>query len=279
MIDGTTTFSYREEGMPSESLASPEGRPATLSSTSIDREQILDAKKNIIPAASVIDEKASESASASVSANLAMNRMVDDIVGSEAVNEYEVLEQPRPTYRPQIPQTPPGYSFDESPIIKMGNDTSYGVMGTLTANDLVRETRNYSPQHTPSPILPSLYNSAFAPTLDDNISSRPTTAKGLSFPQQINGYHVSSSLSNIKDPSSMFSSPLSWNKGNSSVGIGVHHEITGRPSTIYSTTGHTFTDGDFISPVVFNESPWAGSGRSSHGILDGQTPQNGQCGG
>ena len=280
MIDGTTTFSYREEGMPSESLASPKGRPATLSSTSIEREEILDAKKKAEPAtASIIDEKASESASVSISANITMKRMVDDIVGAETTDEYDVLGQPRPTAKPRVPKTPLGYSFDESPTKYVGNETSYGVMGTLTANDLARELRNYSPQqahqNAPSPILPSLYNSAFAPTPDDDISSRPTTAKGSSFQQQLNGYNISSSSSNLKDPSSMFSPPSYWNKGNSSAGMRVHQ---GRSSTIYGKE-HRFTDGDFISPVVFNDSPWAASNKSNRSMCNGETPPNGQHGG
>ena len=280
LIDGTTTFSYREEGMPSESLASPEGRPAILSSTNIQRDEILDAKKKVEPIApSIIDEKASESASVSISVNLAMNRMVDDIVGSEMTNAYEIHE-PCSTTNPHIPQTPPGYSFDDPPVKDVGNETSYGVVGTLTANDLVRETWNYSPhqaQSIPSPLLPSLYNSAFAPTLDDNISSRPATAKGLLL-QKPNGYNISSSASNMKDPSSMFSPHQSWNNGSTSAGMGFHYGITGRPSTIYGTE-NTFTEGDFMSPVVFNGSPWAGASRSGAGLSTDQTPPNGQHGG
>ena len=280
LIDGTTTFSYREEGMPSESLASPEGRPATLSSTSIQRDEILDAKKKVDHTApSIIDEKASESASVSMSVNLAMNRMVDDIVGSETTNAYEVHE-PCPTTNPHIPQTPPGYSFDDSPVKDVGNETNCGIMGTLTANDLVRETRNYSPHQAPnipSPLLPSLYNSAFAPTPDDNISSRPATAKGLPL-QQPNGYNISSSTSIMKDPSSVFSPQQSWNNGGTSAGMGTHYGVTGRPSTTYGTE-HTFTDGDFISPVVFNGSPLVGSSTSGPGIPTDQTPPNGQYGG
>ncbi|KAL9119600.1 MAG: hypothetical protein Q9187_003852 [Circinaria calcarea] len=278
LIDGTT-FVYREEGMPSELLASPEGHHATLSSTSIEREDIAQAKMTAPDAASTVDDRASQSASVSISANPAMKRMVDDIVGSEASNDPEHLdESPRPpTIENRAPPTPPSYSFEESPLKDIGNDTSYGVIGTLTAHDLVQEMRSYSPREvqlgsTPRPLVPSVSSSPFAPATGGS-PSRPGTAKRLPLEQQRMEYSLQSSVSSMQDPSSMFSPQKTWNAGTTGT-------TTGRgPSTVYAN-GNGFFEGAFVSPLVCNGSPW-GSGRKSglQASFVGQTPPNGQDGG
>ena len=255
--------------MPSELLASPEGHHATLSSTSIDRDDISQAKMTAPDAMSVTDDKTSQSASASISANPAMKRMVDDIVGSEASNDPEFLESPLPPItEKRAPPTPPSYSFEESPLKEIGNDTSYGVIGTLTARDLVREMQTYSPQQaqlgTPRPLIPSLYSSPFAPV---GSPARPATAKRL--PVE----HVQSSVSSMQDPSSMFSPQKHWNANN----VNENAAVRG-PRAVYGN-GAAFTEGDFMSPLVFNGSPWAGTSKSGYRASVGQTPPNGQNGG
>lgn len=171
--------------MPSELMASPEGHHATTSATSIDFEDITRAKEATAYAAtSVIDDAVSQSASASVSANVVMNEMVDKIVGSEATNESEYRKDAA-AFR--APPTPPSYSFEDSPVKTGGNDTSYGLLGTSTAQEFLNDSRfatphQPSPYETPGPLLPSIYNSVFALTPDE-VSSRPSTAKGLSPPR------------------------------------------------------------------------------------------------
>lgn len=261
--------------MPSELLASPEGHHAILSSTSIEREDIAQAKMTALDAASTIGDKASQSASASISANPAMKRMVDDIVGSEASNDPEDLnESPRPpVVENRAPPTPPSYSFEESPLKDVGNDTSYGVIGTLTAHDLVQEMRSYSPQEvqlgTPRPLVPNMYSSPFAPATSGS-PSRPGTAKRLPLEQPRNEYSLQSSVSSMQDPSSIFSPPKTWNAG-----------TTGRggPSTVYTNGNAFYEGGDFVSPLVFNGSPWASGRKSGLKASVGQTPPNGQDGG
>ena len=147
--------------MPLEVMASPQGHRPTLSSTSIELGEISARNALARDAASLIGDETSQSASVSVSANLVMNEMVDNIVGSETTNgsEYQGnLAGDRPV---RAPPTPPSYSFDDSPAKTAGNDTTYGIMGTLTAQEFWDEQKTHSPQQpsqhgTPRPLLPSI---------------------------------------------------------------------------------------------------------------------------
>lgn len=269
--------------MPSELLASPECHHATLSSTSIDRDDISQAQAKMTAAPdamSVTDDKTSQSACASISANPAMKRMVDDIVGSEASNENDPqsLEFPLlpPSTENRAPPTPPSYSFEESPLKEIGNDTSYGVIGTLTARDLVQTMQSYSPQQaqlgTPRPLVPNVYTSPFAsPATATGSPFRPATAKRLPIQQLRNEYSLPSSVSSMQEPSSMFSPHKAWPSGNG-------NPASRGPSHVYRN-GAVFTEGDFMSPLVFNGSPWASRRKSGSKASVGLTPPNGQDGG
>jgi len=194
-------------------MASPQGHRPTLSSTSIELGEI--SARNVLArdAASLIGDETSQSASVSVSANLVMNEMVDSIVGSETTNGSEYQGNLADGTSLRAPPTPPSYSFDDSPAKTVGNDTTYGIMGTLTAQEFWNEQKTHSPQQpsqhgTPRPLLPSIYNSVFAPTAEE-VSSRPGTAKGLSptrlpVQQTPGGHMVQSSISSMQAPSSMF---------------------------------------------------------------------------
>ena len=198
--------------MPAEPMSSPEGCHTKVSPTTINLSDIPQPNQPVAPnALSVVGDEVSQSASASVSANAVMNEMVNDIVGSEATDEsecYETLAHAAPF---RAPRTPPSHSFDESPIKTCESDTSYGVFGTLTAQEFLNDHKSISPQrqslHGTPRLLPSILNSVFAPTADD-VCSRPGTAKGLSpirlpLQQPPDGYLVQSSISNMQDPSSM----------------------------------------------------------------------------
>ena len=222
LIYGTAQFAYQEEGVPSELLASPSGHQATLSSTSIEREDIPKANsrvnKSAIPdGASNIDDQTSQSASM----NTAMNHMVDRIVGSE-FDECTNGDNPDDE---NIPPTPPAHTFDDdSPTYDPANETSYGLMGTLTAQDLIAKVHAYSqsPTHsinrsTPRPVLPSVLNSAFAPQPGEvSPQTRPSTATCISptppsqlflpqppTPQRLSGHSGHSSYSSMQQPSSL----------------------------------------------------------------------------
>jgi hypothetical protein len=213
LVDGTTTFAYHEEGMPPEVMASPHGHHPTLSSTSIELGEISARNAIARDAASCVDDATSQSASVSISANRVMNKMVDNIVGSEATNDSEGPGNLADGSPFRAPPTPPSYSFDDSPNKTAGNDTNYGIMGTLTAQEFLNEQKTHSPQQpsqhgTPRPLLPSIYNSVFAPTAEE-VSSRPGTAKGLSPTRQSmhhtpTGSTVQSSISSMQAPRSMF---------------------------------------------------------------------------
>lgn len=286
------TFAYHEEGL-TEFIGSPEGHQATIPSASIERKQNPCAN-DIIPlkAASTFGEGASEAASVSVSTNTL--RWVDNLVGSETADNDTYKQGLHNEFADRIPPTPPGYSLEESPVKEAGNDTSYGLIGTLTARDLVRDLRSYSPQNqhqsTPRPTLPSILNSPFAPQAGEKTPyARPSTAKympthsprnsqnGFSMPQQHQptSYSVDSSISSIPDPSgATFQLPQNQPFGN--------FGVIARPSTTVSKIHGSmamFDDTAFHSSSVFHGSPWEGPQRSNREIMTVQTPPNGQGGG
>ncbi len=330
LIPGTTQFAYQEEGVPSELLASPSGHQATLSSTSIEREDIPaingHANKSAVPdAASNIDDQASQSASM----NTAMNHMVDKIVGSEAddcTNCRDTSVYPDEA----IPPTPPAHTFDDddddnvaaaanpdsNPFdFDSANETTYGLISTLTAQDLI--TKVYpdlsnspysqpSPTHsthrtTPRPVLPSVLNSAFAPQPGEvSPQTRPTTASRISPTPNGNGHSqfrlhsVHSSCSSMLQPSSLAwpYSPRADGFGKADgFGPGGYAAPVGAGRARFSTgygLGRMADEGTLMfSPAVFDGSQWRGSGSGSgdgFGMRAQQTqththtPPNGQGG-
>lgn len=261
LVEDSTTFTYREEGVPSELLASPDGRAASVSSISIERQDILGVAEMTAPdKVSMIDEGASQSATVSVSMNTAMHRMVDNLVDEEeemgSNDEHSILNGPQEL-------TPPNPTLHDWAFQAPGNDTSYGMIGTLTAQNLLQEMPNPSPAeqlfNTPRPILPSIYNTPFAPLPSDiapSPLSRPSTAKraqghskqnSASFSpleKLPNGWSVhSSNISSMPDPSSM-ALP--------------HTPPNGHSTTFPHHLGNgSFAAGNaFVSSAVFNNSPW-----------------------
>ena len=267
LAEGTITFTFREEGVPSELLASPDGFAPTLSSTSIELQEIPEISDTTAPdKLSIADDGASQSATASVSMNPAMRRMVDNLVDEE--EEMGSIEDHHITNGPQE-LTPPNATLDDWIFQAPGNDTSYGTIGTLTAQTLLKDVPNSSSVQqrysTPRPILPSIYNTPFAPLPSDatpSPQSRPSTAKrtqghskqnsGNFSPLQPlpNGWSLHSScISSIPDPSSM---------------IFPHAPTNGQSTTFPPHLGNgSFGAGNaFMSSAVFNGSPWiSGSAR------------------
>ncbi|KAF2259912.1 hypothetical protein CC78DRAFT_44288 [Lojkania enalia] len=138
-------FIYREPGIPSELLASP-NNPANGSPTLPPESMDLP----LFPQeASVADDQksysvtaASESASTTLAKDSAMNRMVDDLVGPD-----DGLD-PLPEEDEDIPPTPPEQTFEDTTLV--GKDT-YGI-SQINVNDYVNMVRNYKkPTASPSP--------------------------------------------------------------------------------------------------------------------------------
>jgi hypothetical protein len=132
-------FIYREEGLPSELLASPTNHPdgsPVLSVQAVDmplfapsEAPIPDDQKSYSVAA------ASESASTTIAKDSAMRSMVDDLVGDDTGLDPLVEEDEN------IPPTPPEQTFDDTAVV---NDTTFAP-AALSINDLVNSVRNYKP--------------------------------------------------------------------------------------------------------------------------------------
>ena len=172
----------------------------------------------------------------------------------------------------------------------VGNETSYGTIGSITAADFVKDIRPFStPQASPRPRLPSIYNSPFAPLADEEAPlSRRSTEKYVTpshsqqnsqqgfignfspsnfqqgftaFSQQPNGYHhqVDSSMSSIGAPSS----------------IGYPQSLPRTHLTTHSPRNYpiNYEDSSFMSSNIFSGSVWNGAS-SRAGMFP--TPPSGQ---
>lgn len=133
-----TRFIYREEGLPSELLASPNARPdgsPLLSPRALDMPLFP-------PAAPIADDQkshsvaaASESASTTVAKDTAMRSMVDDLVGAD-----DGLD-PLPEEDENMPPTPPEQTFEDTAVV---NDNTFAP-APFSISDLVNSVKNYKP--------------------------------------------------------------------------------------------------------------------------------------
>ncbi|KAL2001059.1 hypothetical protein VTN02DRAFT_2296 [Thermoascus thermophilus] len=189
------TFIYQEEGLPSQFYASPHTHHHTLSSTSIEREDIQQAKQD---PRYVADNKSvfggSQSASASVSAN--MHRIVE---GVERLVESDTYEgAPAVSALPAFlrdPPTSPDRSFETTPSSLMFREDGMNMLrppmpppglGPRNAHTPT-SAMSASPSYHPRPALPSIpsiWNTAFAPQPGEAPSPqpRPVTARQISPP-------------------------------------------------------------------------------------------------
>ena len=270
-MPSSTTFVYLDEGVPSNA-----GYQATESSTSIGRAEITHVDETAIadPAESV-DGGASQAASGGISMDLSSKRMVDDLVGSEATNEDEI-----PIAATQ------GLSNPRSGSKDIGNDASYGLIGSLTARNHFGDPQDH-PQVSPRPLLPSIYNSPFAPQPGEATpGSRPGTAKRttpshsqqnsqtrIPLQQQIN-----SSISSMPVPSNYNPHP-NLNGGyhnqpylNNEFPAVPNYTSGRRASTTYGNETCGAMD---VSNFHSSSLDWGGSGRVQ-AATNVQTPPNGQ---
>ncbi|KAF2123479.1 hypothetical protein P153DRAFT_303947 [Dothidotthia symphoricarpi CBS 119687] len=131
-------FIYREEGLPSELLASPSNQadgspmisplPVEVSMFPTEVPIAEDQKTPSVAAAS-------DSASTALAKDNAMHRMVDDLVGAD-----DGLD-PLPEEDEDIPPTPPEQTFEDTAIV---GDGVYAP-APFSISDLVNSVKNYKP--------------------------------------------------------------------------------------------------------------------------------------
>ncbi|PWY85745.1 hypothetical protein BO94DRAFT_467471 [Aspergillus sclerotioniger CBS 115572] len=189
------TFIYQEEGLPSQFFASPSGHHHTLSSASIERDDIQQATHDVhhnVDTKSVFG--GSQSASASMSASMhriveGVERLVesDTYENAPAVPENLTFPQSSNQQRPssqffdpisadsifqedllprQIPTAPPGL------VAPMAGSAALARMSS---------SQSYTPR--PSlPGIPSIWNTALSPELGDAPSPRTPPGLGQQYP-------------------------------------------------------------------------------------------------
>ncbi|KAL2852912.1 hypothetical protein BJY01DRAFT_259510 [Aspergillus pseudoustus] len=187
------TFIYKEDGLPSQFFASPSGHHHTLSSASIEREDIQQVRQEAINADSRSAFDGSQSASISMSTN--MHGIVE---GVERLVESDTYEN--------APLVPDQLSFTSSannqqqraisaqffdPDVNATRQTLIAPPGLgppNTANQSASLSRIPSSQsYTPRPalpgIMPSIWNTAFSPEAGN--ASSPRTPPGLRPPMAL----------------------------------------------------------------------------------------------
>lgn len=187
--DDKKTFIYNEEGLPSQLFSSPHGRQQTLSSTSIERDDIQRATQDSNIAADMRSVfGGSQSATASMSAN--MHRIVE---GVERLVESDTYENGPsvPEYHPYLETgagmpTPTGYPFDFNPSSVSGEDAlparSTPIAPPGLGPPMSRESTLRAPpqSYAPRPALPgipSIWNTGLSPQIGEAVS--PRTPPGL----------------------------------------------------------------------------------------------------
>lgn len=134
-LDGTR-FIYREAGLPSELLASPnnraEGSPI-LGAQAVDMPLFPPEKPIADDQKSYSVTVASDTASTTFAKDNAMHRMVDDLVGVDDTLDPLVEEDEN------IPPTPPEQTFEDTAVV---NENSFAP-APLSINDLVNSVKNY----------------------------------------------------------------------------------------------------------------------------------------
>ncbi|KKZ65238.1 hypothetical protein EMCG_08910 [[Emmonsia] crescens] len=174
----TKLFVYKEEGLPQFSSPSGHQHQHTLSSTSIEREDIRPAEPNPGP----MEYANSQAASTSIS--LAMNQMVDNLVESETTESCPPIERTLSSSTAwhnaclNNTNTNNGASQQDGSGDRSGNGNCTGT-GTGTFNSYSPIIEPGAPQsYSPRPTLPSILNTPFAPQPGEAISpgTRPSTA-------------------------------------------------------------------------------------------------------
>lgn len=231
-LDGAR-FIYREEGLPSELLASPNNRTP--------RSPVMPVKAVDLPIftpekAIPEDQKShsvatgSESASTTMAKDNAMHRMVDDLVGID-----DGLD-PLPEEDENMPLTPPEPSCDNAAIV---NDTLCAP-AAFSISDLVNTVQNYKPR-SPNPtstllatpmgrsgstssvrppvILPSLPDGHHNTNSIWNRQSFDTPGSSSPAGLNMNGFGNNAARLSMEGPKSSMSGHVRGNSANSLLGL------------------------------------------------------------
>lgn len=154
-----------------------ESYQAPLSSTGIEIEEVTHVDETTLPDAPVsINGGASQAASISVNMDPVSKRMVDDLVNSEMNDDGEDAELIDHSTN-EAPHSFADPKIGLSPAKNVGDETSYGLIGTSTAREHFGDLENPVP-NSPRPRLPSIINSPFAlQPGEETPGSRPSTSK------------------------------------------------------------------------------------------------------
>lgn len=286
------TFTYVEEGMQEE-----ESYQAPLSSTGIELEEVTHVDETTLPdAPASIAGGASQAASISVNMDPASKRMVDDLVDSETTDDGEDADFIGQSTN-GIPHgfADPGHG--PLPAKDVGDETSYGLIGSSTARDHFGDLQDQG-SNSPRPLLPSITNSPFALQPGEEMpGSRSSTAKRKTpshsqqssqtrFPLQRQPieFSVNSSPSNpstMPDPTAPISHANGFYRNQPPLNntFPSIQNYTRGPTT-FSAYGNNPLHADepnFLSLEVFEGSTWGGgSGQSGRMAANVLTPPNGQ---
>ena len=263
---------YMEDGLfPKESFQRSHPSPST------DQREVTHVDETTFPQISnSVNNSDSQIDLASVSMDPTSRQMVDDLVDSEMADDK--------------PETPSKPGLVASSPNEVGNDTSYGLFGTSTASELEARA-NFQNQHPviPSPLLPSIYNSPFAPQPGENATnSRPGTAKRttpnhsqqisqVTFPlQQPIGHEIESSQSSMPEPTNpnppIYEGYRNQPFVNATFPTKTSYTTGRTSSTVYGNGDYSTLDGHlFVSPTI--DFGCSGSIADANNI---QTPPNGQ---
>ena len=150
------TFIYKEEGLPSQFFASPSGHHPTLSSTSIEREDIQRAvhdPNHVADSRSVFG--GSQSASASMSAN--MHRIVEDVEKLVESDTYEnVPNVANESTFPSSSQLPTPSAFKDEPMIPRNTPIAPPGLGPPIATNSAAALSRTPSSHAYTPLIPNL---------------------------------------------------------------------------------------------------------------------------
>ncbi|GAQ45410.1 uncharacterized protein AtWU_10223 [Aspergillus tubingensis] len=188
------TFIYQEEGLPSQFFASPSGHHHTISSASIERDDIQKAAPD--PSHNVDTRSVfggSQAASASMSAS--MHRIVEGVerlVESDTYENAPAVPEQLAFPRSSNQQRPSSQFFDSSmdsifPEDLLPRQTPAappGLVPPVTGSaPLVRVSSSHSYAARPAlPGIPSIWNTALSPELGDAPSPRTPPGLGQQYP-------------------------------------------------------------------------------------------------
>ena len=312
LVDGTA-FVYRGGVESSEQIPSANGHQATPASANLQRDAAPGTSRPPFDAIAFLEDHISRASSSSTSVieDTTMENAVNGLVGSKNTTDgsqprrprlsthgwtYDPLPAALPDYGP-IGTPPRRHSSQQkdfgpigTPPKATGNETSYGVIGTPTAQELARRLSAHSSpiEASPPQRLASIYHSPFAPPLPGSApSSRPGTAPSPSQRQdtQANGYHtIESSASSIQEPSSIGvlqpKSLRAYVKHSPRNEPSIWHHENRAASVNRLSWGMNLADGNgsdgsqFVSSSnILSGSTWDG-GRPAAGMMP--TPPNGQ---